>query len=120
MMDQPIPKVSEIDVVRIVQRDFAEKDRSEIQRLLSTYGTESWHREPDRVRLGILKLAGGDPKRVKEHLEAANCDWRDVLAGAEYPEYYQKLFGIHKMPKKDIEAIIARDWKQYQDWLTML
>jgi hypothetical protein len=118
-MDQPVPKVSEIDVVRIVQRDFAEKDRPEILRLLATYGTQSWHGEGDhsRVRLAILKLAGGNPKLVVDWLKEASCDFRDVLAPAEYPEY-ERFIGINHVSQEEEDAIIARDWQQYQDWLT--
>jgi len=77
--------------------------------LLSSYGTENWHREQNRVRLAILKLAGGNLQGIKQWVETAKSDYRDALAWAEYPSQM-------KSTKSDVE-LQARDLKQYQDWL---
>jgi hypothetical protein len=52
---QPHPTVTRGDVERIVRRDFPADREPEILAMLNEYGTEDWHREPDRVHLAILK-----------------------------------------------------------------
>ena len=53
--------------------------------MLNEHGTESWHREPHRVRPATLKLAAGSLGRLRYYIEGAKCDYRDVLATAFYP-----------------------------------
>ena len=57
-MNQPIPKVTEIDVIRIVQRDFPAEQFEAVMSILNEYGTEDRQRGVNRVRLAVLKLAG--------------------------------------------------------------
>ncbi len=47
--------------------------------LLSEYGDEDWHKEPDRVHRAILRLSEGDLEELKHLLAAAKTDYRDVL-----------------------------------------
>jgi hypothetical protein len=80
------------------------------------HGGESWHREPARVRLAILKLAQGNLKSLRAALKTANEDFRDVLAYAEYPAYLQDVNPSDADPAKRRRAIDA-DWQQYRGWL---
>lgn len=86
--------------------------------MLDEYGTEDWHRERDRVRLAVLKLAAGDMERLRYQVEGAKMDYRDVLGPAEYPGYGKRWFHIEKLSPEERQRIIEADWKQYQDWLT--
>jgi len=70
-MDQHIPSVDRADVERIVARDFPPELRPQVLQALSAYGTESYQREPHRVHLDVLKLAGGDLACVAQETE--NC-----------------------------------------------
>ena len=54
--------------------------------LLDTYGVESYERERERVQLAILKLSAGSEEKVREYVDVAKRDYRDVLFWAEYPE----------------------------------
>jgi hypothetical protein len=54
--------------------------------LLDTYGVESYERERARVQLAILKLSAGSEEKVREYVDVAKRDYRDVLFWAEYPE----------------------------------
>ena len=118
MTEQPTPSVTHADVERVVRRDFPAGERAEVTKLLERYGTESWHRETDRVRLATLKLASGNIERLRREIEGAQVDYRDVLAAAEYPEYSKRVRGLSKLAADEIREIVATDWKQYQDWLT--
>ncbi|HEY2572879.1 MAG TPA: hypothetical protein VGH65_02380 [Verrucomicrobiaceae bacterium] len=85
--------------------------------MLAEYGPESWHREVDRVRLAILKLAGGNVEKLRQEIEVAKRDYRDVLAPAEYPNHGKYPLGVNKLPPEEQRCIIESDWRQYQDWL---
>ncbi len=116
-MTQPVPKVSESDVVRVVQREFPSAQFETVMSVLNEYGTEDWHHEGCRVRLAVLKLATGNLEVLRRKTEVAKCDYRDILAYAEYPEYMKKVSPDSDLPKKQVRAVVARDWSQYEKWL---
>jgi hypothetical protein len=116
-MDQPIPEVTEKDVIRIVQRDFPTKQFDAVMSNLNDYGTEDWQRGVNRVRLAVLKLAGGDLQALRREIDVAKSDYRDVLAYAEYPKYMQKVSPSARLSEVERERIIRADWTQYQSWL---
>lgn len=116
-MKQPIPKVTENDVFRIVHRDFPTEQFDAVMSILSEYGTEDWQRGVHRVRLAVLKLAGGDLHALRREMEAAKIDYRDVLAYAEYPAYMRKVPPSGGITKEERDRIIRADWSQYESWL---
>lgn len=116
-MDQHIPTVDRADVERIVARDFPAELRPQVLQALAAYGTESYQREPHRVHLDILKLAGSDLARVVQETENAGCDYRDTILSAEYPNYGRKMFHIDKLPQVERDRIIEADKQQYEAWL---
>ncbi len=114
-MDQPVPKVTAADVERIVRRDFPAERYDEVMGVLRRYGTVDYEREPDRVRLAILKLAGGDFSRLEAETQGAKSDYRDTLLAAEYPLCAKKMF--HAWSDAERQEVYARDWEQYRKWL---
>ncbi len=118
MPSQPTPNVSSTDVERVVRRNFPTNHVAEVLAILGEYGTESWHRESDRVRLAALKLASGSLERLRQEIEVAKCDYRDVLACAEYPNYFERVPRSGALPPEQEQRIIDTDRRQYQDWLT--
>jgi hypothetical protein len=114
-MEQPTPQVRRSDVERIVRRDFSPNMFSEVLGVLDQYGAEDYHRERARVQLAVLKLAGGSQERLLRAIEEAKCDYRDVLAQAEYPDY---PWDAAQLSEKERKRIIDGDWKQYSDWLS--
>jgi len=116
-MNQPIPEVTDKDVIRIVRRDLPKTQFDEVISILNEYGTEGWQRSVSRVRLAVLKLANGDLEALRREIEAAKRDYRDVLAYAEYPEYMQKVSPSSRLADEEKERIIRSDWNQYQNWL---
>ena len=84
---QPIPRVSNDDVRRIVHRDYPQNLYFTIMEVLEEYRSESWQHEEHRVRLAALKLARGDIDELRRLISTAKKDYRDVIAPAEYPPY---------------------------------
>ena len=84
--------------------------------MLEEYGTKSWHREACRVRVDAMKLAAGSIERLHYEIEGAKCDYRDIIAAAEYPSYGRRVHGPGQLPPGEVQRIIDADWKQYQDW----
>jgi len=54
--------------------------------LLDTYGLAAHERERERVQLAILKLSDGNEEKLRQNVDVAKRDYRDVLFWAEYPE----------------------------------
>ena len=113
-MKQPIPEVTENDVIRIVQRDFPTEQFDAVMSILNGYGAEDWQHSVNRVRLAVLKLADGDLQALRRSIDS---DYRDVLAFAEYPDYMQKVSPSAALAEVERERIIRADWMQYQSWL---
>lgn len=117
MRQHPKPTVTPNDVERVVRRDFRAEELHEVMNLLNEYGAEKWHHERPRVQLAALKLAGGDLKKLRLQMNIAKCDYRDVLAPAEYPSYMKKFSGARHPPVDEREQVIEDDWRQYESWL---
>ena len=114
-MDQPTPQVSRHDVERVVRRDFPATAYTDVISVLDEYGTADHHRERERVQLAVLKLANGSKEMLRQAVEDAKCDYRDVLSPAEYPDY---PWDADELPADEQRKIIEADWQQYSDWLT--
>ena len=112
---QPHPQLTRDDVERIIRRDFP-RDFGDAFELLSNYSNDVAAVEA-RVRMACLKFSNGNLERLRQGVEIAQMDSRDVLVVAEYPEYHKRVEFRSELRETEIQAIIDRDWKQYQDWL---
>jgi hypothetical protein len=115
MLEQPVSKGTQEDVVRIVRRDFAPAEGDAAFAVVDAYKT--WEGAP-RVRLAALKCANGDLVKLKRALEEATADYRDVLIDAEYPINHRLTMKTKKASDEEYDESIRRDWKNYNDWLT--
>jgi aminopeptidase N len=88
-----------------------EAERAQAREALWLYGTESWERERERVRLAILKLAGASLEQIRCYCALAKVDVRDVLAWAEYPSW------MARQARVGLERIAAAERRRYQAWL---
>ena len=113
-MYQPVPDVSRADVERVVRRDFDDAHAAKAIEMLDVYLSDS--RESCRVQLAVLKLAAGRLDALGRAIETALRDYRDVLAGAEFPRYSREI-GIDDIPASLMKAVIDDDWMQYESWL---
>ena len=106
---QPVPQVSSFDVERVARREF-KNDFTTVMALLNDLETA-------RIKLAVLKLADGSVEKLRSNIDSAKCDYRDVLAPAEYPEYCKRGFRVSEWPAEERSRIIESDWRQYEDWL---
>src|SRR5436305_14816332 len=74
------------EVVAAVEATFPESAYARVLKLLDSYGVESHERERERVQLAILKLSEGNEEKLRQNVDVAKRDYRDVLFWAEYPE----------------------------------
>lgn len=75
-------------------------------------------REPDRVKLGILKAANCQLDKIQYWCEEANCDWRVLLCKAEYP----RTSGTHDLKQRDpekYERLLIKEQLEYDNWLQL-
>ena len=112
-MRQPTPFVDENDVAHIVKRDFPEEEHDAVFAVLAKYEYGETH----RVQMGALKNSDGNIEILKQQIESANCDYRYILAAAEYPASTKNWSGIQKLTEREQDKIIQDDCKQYQEWL---
>ena len=85
-----------------IAREFSVSDQTSVIELLSTYsGPES-----GRVTWDILELSKGSLEKIRQYIQAAQTDYRDILYWAEYYEHDPLLRG--RDPKKMVEEIIAK------------
>jgi len=103
-------------LIRIIEKMFpVEIERHLVLEILDRYGHEGFHPEVDRVKMGVLKLAGKSPERIRYFTLMACRDYRDVLSAAEYPNQVGKYYLKEKEPSRYHE-LVEKDERQYQDW----
>ena len=93
--------------------------REQAMRILSSYGRESFHREVERVHLGILRLSGTDLTTVAKWTQVACCDFRDLLIEAEY----RLSFGKDRLRAEDPQkyaALKKKEREQYDAWIAQV
>ena len=66
-----------------IKRYFPEEQLADVLDILSGYGTETWHREVERVKRDIVIVSRGSLEKLKAAIELAKNDYRDVLIGEE-------------------------------------
>jgi hypothetical protein len=99
---------------QIIHQDYPESQHVVVADILGCYGKKDYERDHDRVRLAALKIADGDVHSLKQAINSARGDYRDVIAWAEYPNEMDRMIGRNKLTRR--EATEA-DQKQMQEWL---
>jgi hypothetical protein len=89
-------------ILERVSREFKDSDRETVVELLESYAGP----ETDRVRWDILELSKGGVDNVRQYMQAAQTDYRDVLYWAEY--YKDDPILRDRDPKKMIDEILAK------------
>lgn len=72
------------DVLQAVLTIFPGQSKNDVFDLLDLYGREEHEYEKERVQLAIIKLSRGDLAKLREYVNLAKIDYRDVLMSAEY------------------------------------
>lgn len=101
-------------------KEYWPEQVDKIMVLLDTFATSCEH-DSIRVQLAALKLAKGSQESLRGYLDQAKLDYRDVLAGAEYPHAMNAhhLIGFNLTPRQQQErkVISKLDRDQYLSWL---
>jgi hypothetical protein len=85
-----------------IAKDFSQAEQASIVELLTGYAGP----EPARVTWDILELSKGSLEKVRQYVEAAKTDYRDVLYWAEYYDRDPLVRGHDA--KKLVDDIIAK------------
>jgi hypothetical protein len=101
---------------KVIEKLFPEEnEREEVAAVLARYGGASWQPEGARVRLAILKLAGGNIEQIRYYTVQACRNYREILASAEYPNQMANPYIMKNDPGRFAE-LVEQDLKQYRDW----
>ena len=121
-MEDKIPRITNDDIKRIIERDFPKNERDRVIKTLNRYKSES-EKDANRVHAAILKIADGSVEKVEKNVKVAIIDHRDVLSWAEYPNYF-KFVREDISYKQNFEIPFEKekqrnddDWQQYNEWL---
>jgi hypothetical protein len=85
-----------------IAKDFFPAERASVLELLSGYSGS----ENGRVTWDILALSNGSLDKIRQYIQVAQIDYRDILYWAEYYENDPMLRG--RDPKKLVEDILAK------------
>ncbi|HUT40451.1 MAG TPA: hypothetical protein VM011_03845 [Gammaproteobacteria bacterium] len=111
MTDSMLETLLERKLAVMFPEDFT---RRRVRKILGGYGREAHEREPDRVRLAILKLAGAELQAVEKYSGYAREDYRNILAWAEHPRQAREWL----MPDADEkQKMSVADLTEYENWL---
>jgi len=116
MAHSPTIPLSE-EILDIVRAQYAHETQASVCAALLEYGVSRWQSAADRVRFDVLYLAAGDSGRVRELIDAAKRDPRDVMkqeyfwrAGHSYPHTWARQHAANhdypQAPEPD-PAVIA-------------
>jgi uncharacterized protein YqfB (UPF0267 family) len=116
-MTEKIPEIKDIDIKRIILRDFSESHFKSVLDILSLYKSGS-DKGMNRIYAAILKLSNGNIDLLKTNVAIANVDYRDVISLAEYPNSFEVMFD--DLSDEANDKLTEEDWTQYQEWLMRL
>lgn len=110
---QPIAKINEKTLERIIQREFG-NHKDEVKYKLNKIRGNT----PEGIRrlsAATIKLANKDVHTIDNLIQEGNNDFRDILIKAEYPRCFNLSFSAKEKTK--MKPIYIQDWKDYLNWL---
>lgn len=114
----PAPNVTEEDVRRIVEREFAPVLWSHVHGLLKSHAGKHWDGPSPRIHCAAIRLANGNIDKLERELKLACIDFRDVVAPAESPRLWKiGLVGAQRLSSEAREELIVDDFDEYMEWL---
>ncbi|HSS65236.1 MAG TPA: hypothetical protein VLS27_12450 [Gammaproteobacteria bacterium] len=109
-------------IVKKKIRQYWPHDADDVMEALDRYGDPSpAEAGRARVQLAVLKLANGSLERLREYVDLARRDYRDVLALAEYPREMKATHLVRPelspRQRRELARIRKQDREQYLKWL---
>ena len=87
---QPVPELSQ-RVTALIGEIFPPADAPRIRELVREFHWSLGPAFDDRIHLDILEICGGRAERVRELVDLAKVDWRDLIVAAEYEVRDRKI-----------------------------
>lgn len=66
-----------------IRKYFKEEQITDVIAILSEYGTQTWHREKERVIRDAVIISCGSLDNLKTAIQLAMIDYRDILISEE-------------------------------------
>ena len=110
--EQPIPKISDTELVILILRDFA-NNSTLVTKKLNKIQSDSKSGK-NRISASVLKIANRDLNKIDLLIEKANEDFRDIICEAEYPRVYK--YGFDEPNEEQLMEDYLNDWKEYLEW----
>lgn len=95
-------------LLKRISRDFKGTQRDTVGRLLASYSGP----EKDRARWNILELSKGQIDKIREYVQAAETDYRDVLYRTEF--YWDDPLLRSHNPKQIVDEMLAEWGKNHK------
>jgi hypothetical protein len=80
---EPVPELSR-RVAALIGEIFSPADAPRIRELVREFHWSLGPAFDKRIHLDILEICGGRAEKVRELVELAKVDWRDLIMAAEY------------------------------------
>ncbi len=87
---EPVPELSQ-RVTALIGEIFPPADAPRIRELVREFHWSLGPAFDDRIHLDILEICGGRAERVRELVDLAKVDWRDLIVAAEYEVRDRKI-----------------------------
>ena len=84
MPDKAAPLPDRKDLMNAIEVLFPEEEQQLALTLLEGYETGLWKESRERVQMAALVLSEGDIGKLKQFIEEARKDYRNVLYWSEY------------------------------------
>ena len=110
---QPIAKVSDAMLERLIQREFGNQADLVSRKLKQVFSETNAGK--NRISAAIIKLSDKDINAIDHLIEQSKNDFRDLISQSEYPKC-SKL-GFTDTEKQNMNFIYLDDWTQYSKWL---
>lgn len=109
--------VTQADVIRLVERDFAPEDRFKALTLLDGYSPLNCPAGVVNMRIAILKIGQGNLKRLIEGVKLAEEDFRDAYIAAYSPTFCKLGFvGMDKLTGEERAERRKRERREFDEW----
>ena len=96
-----------------------ETQRTDVTEMLHSYGSESFHKEIARVRLGVLYLASKKTDQLEALIKLACSDYRDLLCEAEYP-HSSRRWRLKDINPDKYKKLQFKEQQEYLSWVNQI
>ena len=110
--EQPTAKISNAELESLIEREFP-NNLNVIKQKLYKIQSNSQNGK-NRIGAAVLKLANSELNKIKDLINKANEDFRDIVSEAEYPR--ASKYGFDEPNDNELKTDYLNDWIEYKDW----